>query len=60
MGYGNIKTEFGYFKAANPAVVMARLLMMSDKGVLLPTHGYRPHSTLIEKDSLLHPVKKIT
>jgi malonyl CoA-acyl carrier protein transacylase len=60
VAYGNIKTEFGYFKAANPAVVMTRLLMMSDKGVLLPTHGYRPHSTLIEKDSLLHPVKEIT
>ena len=60
VGYGNIKTEFGYFKAANPAVVMARLLMMSEKGVLLPTHGYRPHSTLIEKNSLLHPVKEIT
>ncbi len=60
VAYGNVKTEFGYFKAANPAVVMTRLLMMSDKGVLLPTHGYRPHSTLIEKDSLLHPVKEIT
>ena len=60
VAYGNIKTEFGYFKAANPAVVLTRLLMMSDKGVLLPTHGYRPHSTFIEKDSLLHPVKEIT
>nr|WP_246294007.1 type I polyketide synthase [Desulfobacter latus] len=60
VAYGNIKTEFGYFKAANPAVVMTRLLMMSDKGLLLPTHGYRPHSTLIEKDSLLHPVKEMT
>ncbi|WP_321493743.1 polyketide synthase [uncultured Desulfobacter sp.] len=60
LAYGNIKTEFGYFKAANPGVVMTRLLMMSDKGVLLPTHGYRADSTLIEKDSLLHPVKEIT
>ncbi|WP_020585752.1 type I polyketide synthase [Desulfobacter curvatus] len=60
LAYGNVKTEFGYFKAANPAVVMSRLLMMSEKGVLLPTHGYKPDSTLIEKDSLLHPVKEIT
>ena len=60
VAYGNVKTEFGYFKAANPAVVMTRLLMMSDKGVLLPTHGYKPQSTLIEQDSLLHPVKEIT
>ncbi|WP_035236566.1 type I polyketide synthase [Desulfobacter vibrioformis] len=60
VAYGNIKTEFGYFKAANPAVVMTRLLMMSGKGVLLPTHGFRPQSTLIEEESLLHPVKEIT
>nr|WP_320191579.1 SDR family NAD(P)-dependent oxidoreductase [uncultured Desulfobacter sp.] len=60
LAYGNVKTEFGYFKAANPAVVMSRLLMMSDKGMLLPTHGYKPDSTLIEKDSLLHPVKEMT
>ena len=60
VAYGNIKTEFGYFKAANPAVVMTRLLMMSEKGVLLPTHGYKPNSTLIKEDSLLHPVKEMT
>jgi malonyl CoA-acyl carrier protein transacylase len=60
LAYGNVKTEFGYFKAANPAVVMSRLLMMSDKGVLLPTHGYKADSTLIEKESLLHPVKETT
>nr|WP_319493995.1 polyketide synthase [uncultured Desulfobacter sp.] len=60
VAYGNVKTEFGYFKAANPAVVMSRLLMISDKGVLLPTHGYNADSTLIEKESLLHPVKEMT
>ncbi len=58
--YGNIKTEFGYFKAANPAVVMTRLLLMADKGQLLPTHGFNPDTTIIEKDSFLSPVKNIT
>ena len=28
---GNVKTQFGYFKAANPAVVMAKLALMNQK-----------------------------
>ena len=30
------KTQFGYFKAANPAVVMAKLALMNKNRTLLP------------------------
>lgn len=47
---GNIKAQFGYFKAANPAVAMAKLMLMNKHGKLLPNFIYDPeHSTL--KDS---------
>ena len=44
---GNVKPQFGYFKAANPAVAMAKLMLMNRHGRILPNFNYdRDHSTL--------------
>jgi acyl transferase domain-containing protein/NAD(P)H-dependent flavin oxidoreductase YrpB (nitropropane dioxygenase family)/NAD(P)-dependent dehydrogenase (short-subunit alcohol dehydrogenase family) len=53
VGFGNVKTEFGYFKAANPAVVLAKLTLMASRRRLLPFFGYRPETTIVEKDAIL-------
>jgi len=53
MHCGNIKPQFGYFKAANPAVAMAKLMLMNAKGKILPDHNYdQKHSTLNDCKSL--------
>ncbi|MDT8380115.1 MAG: beta-ketoacyl synthase N-terminal-like domain-containing protein, partial [Desulfotignum sp.] len=47
MHCGNIKPQFGYFKAANPAVAVAKLMLMNQKGMILPDFNYdTAHSTL--------------
>ncbi len=53
VGFGNVKTEFGYFKAANPAVVLAKLALMASRRRLLPFFGHRPETTIVEKDAVL-------
>ncbi len=58
-GFGNIKTEFGYFKAANPAVVLAKLALMASRRRLLPFFGYRPETTIVDKDAVLVPRRQI-
>ncbi|MBF0469661.1 MAG: hypothetical protein HQK61_12380, partial [Desulfamplus sp.] len=40
--FGNIKDQFGYFKAANPAVALAKIVLMNKKRALLPNFGYDP------------------
>ncbi len=52
-GFGNVKTEFGYFKAANPAVVLAKLTLMASRRRLLPFFGYRPETTIVAKGQVL-------
>lgn len=59
VGFGNIKTEFGYFKAANPAVVLAKLTLMASRRRLLPFFGYRPETTILEKDAVLAARRRI-
>ncbi|MBF0376335.1 MAG: SDR family NAD(P)-dependent oxidoreductase [Desulfamplus sp.] len=45
--FGNIKTQFGYFKAANPAVALAKMVLMNKNRTLLPNFDYDPQfSTL--------------
>ncbi len=53
VGFGNIKTEFGYFKAANPAVALAKLVLMASRRRLLPFFGYRSETTILEKSTPL-------
>ena len=51
--YGNIKPEFGYFKSANPAVAMTKLLLMNRAKTLLPNFSYAPDSAIVGPDSRL-------
>jgi acyl transferase domain-containing protein/NAD(P)H-dependent flavin oxidoreductase YrpB (nitropropane dioxygenase family)/NAD(P)-dependent dehydrogenase (short-subunit alcohol dehydrogenase family)/acyl carrier protein len=59
VGFGNVKTEFGYFRAANPAVVLAKLTLMASRRRLLPFFGYRPETTIVEKDAVLVARRRI-
>ena len=59
VGFGNVKTEFGYFKAANPAVVLAKLTLMASRRRLFPFHGFRPETTIVEKDAVLVARRRI-
>ncbi|SLM28414.1 putative (Acyl-carrier-protein) S-malonyltransferase [Desulfamplus magnetovallimortis] len=44
---GNIKPQFGYFKSANPAVSLAKMVLMNRNRTLLPNFNYdREHTTL--------------
>jgi len=55
---GNIKPQFGYFKAANPAVALAKLMLMNHKGQILPDFNYdAAHSTLTHS-KVLNPATK--
>ncbi|MBI9085193.1 MAG: acyltransferase domain-containing protein [Desulfobacterales bacterium] len=56
LAFGNIKPEFGYFKAANPAVVMTKLILMAGRRTLLPNRGFQAKTSLIrEGKSVLRP-----
>ncbi len=50
---GNIKPQFGYFKAANPAVALAKLALMNSKGRILPTFNYSADHTTMDDKSIL-------
>ncbi|MGD8242478.1 MAG: beta-ketoacyl synthase N-terminal-like domain-containing protein, partial [Desulfobacterales bacterium] len=51
--FGNIKSEFGYFKSANPAVVMTKLLLMNRAKTILPNYSYAPDSSIVGRDANL-------
>jgi len=53
LGFGNIKPEFGYFKAANPAVVFAKLILMAHHRTLLPNRTYAAETTIANGGSVL-------
>ncbi|MBF0411502.1 MAG: SDR family NAD(P)-dependent oxidoreductase [Desulfamplus sp.] len=38
--FGNVKTQFGYFKSANPAVALAKMALMNKQRTLLPNFEY--------------------
>ena len=57
---GNVKTQFGYFKAANPAVVMAKLALMNKNRTLLPFRYLDETHTTLKKGTKLKPVKDVT
>ena len=51
--FGNIKPEFGYFKSANPAVAMTKLLLMNRAQTLLPNYSYAPDTSIVGERSRL-------
>ena len=50
---GNIKSQFGYFKAANPAVALAKLVLMNAKGQILKDHNYSPDHSILNESHIL-------
>ncbi|MDY0374137.1 MAG: SDR family NAD(P)-dependent oxidoreductase [Desulfobacterium sp.] len=52
---GNVKPQFGYFKAANPAVALAKLALMNRKRVVLPDFNFSAdYSTMATSKVLKH------
>ncbi|WP_198013926.1 type I polyketide synthase [Desulforegula conservatrix] len=49
--YGNIKPEFGYYKAANPAVALTRMILMNSNRTVLPFNSFDPESSMTKKTS---------
>ncbi|MCK4767092.1 MAG: acyltransferase domain-containing protein, partial [Desulfobacula sp.] len=59
MHCGNIKSQFGYFKAANPAVAMAKLMLMNRKGKILPDFNYNPDYSILNDCKILKPAQQM-
>jgi malonyl CoA-acyl carrier protein transacylase len=56
---GNAKPQFGYFRAANPAVALAKLMLMVKNNKLLPDYNYsKKHSTLNDS-KILRAAKEV-
>ncbi|MDJ0857384.1 MAG: acyltransferase domain-containing protein, partial [Desulfobacterales bacterium] len=51
--FGNIKSEFGYFKSANPAVVLTKLLLMNQRKTILPNYSYSADSSIVGRGARL-------
>ena len=59
MHCGNVKSQFGYFKAANPAVAMAKLMLMNRKGKILPDFNYNPEHSILNDSKILKPARQM-
>ncbi|MEH0020268.1 MAG: beta-ketoacyl synthase N-terminal-like domain-containing protein [Desulfobacter sp.] len=59
MHCGNVKPQFGYFKAANPAVALAKLMLMNRNGKLLPDHNYDPEHSILKACKILNPASQV-
>ena len=59
MHCGNIKSQFGYFKAANPAVAMAKLMLMNKNGKILPDFNYDPEHSILKDCRILKPARQM-
>jgi len=55
MHCGNIKPQFGYFKAANPAVALAKLMLMNSRGKILPDFNYDEEHSILKDCTILQP-----
>ncbi|MCP4162000.1 MAG: SDR family oxidoreductase, partial [Deltaproteobacteria bacterium] len=53
--FGNIKHQFGYFKAANPSVVLTKLILMNKNRKILTNSCYNKESSIVEDTSILKP-----
>ncbi|MFO7886217.1 MAG: SDR family NAD(P)-dependent oxidoreductase [Desulfobacteraceae bacterium] len=56
---GNVKPQFGYFKAANPAVALAKVVLMNKKRTLLPDFNYSDEYSTMKESRILKPGKEI-
>jgi acyl transferase domain-containing protein/NAD(P)H-dependent flavin oxidoreductase YrpB (nitropropane dioxygenase family)/acyl carrier protein/NAD(P)-dependent dehydrogenase (short-subunit alcohol dehydrogenase family) len=59
MHCGNIKPQFGYFKAANPAVSLAKMMLMNARGKILPDFNYDPQHSILNDCKILKPATKL-
>ena len=59
MHCGNVKSQFGYFKAANPAVAMAKLMLMNKNGKILPDFNYDPEHSILKDCKVLKPARQM-
>lgn len=59
MHCGNIKSQFGYFKAANPAVAMAKLMLMNKNGKILKDFNYDPEYSILNDCKVLKPARQM-
>ncbi len=59
MNCGNVKAQFGYFKAANPAVAMAKLMLMNKNGKMLPDFNYDPEHSILNDSKILNPAQEM-
>ena len=59
MHCGNIKSQFGYFKAANPAVALAKMMLMNKKGQILPDFNYDPDHSVLNDSAILKPARQL-
>jgi len=59
MHCGNIKSQFGYFKAANPAVAMAKLMLMNKNGKILKDFNYDPEHSILNDCKVLKPARQM-
>ena len=59
MHCGNIKPQFGYFKAANPAVALAKLMLMNARGKILPDHNYDEEHSILKDCRILKPATEL-
>jgi len=57
--FGNIKPEFGYFKAANPAVVFAKLILMAHHRTVLPNRNYAADTTIVNGGPVLQALTRV-
>ncbi|MFO7987952.1 MAG: beta-ketoacyl synthase N-terminal-like domain-containing protein [Desulfotignum sp.] len=57
MHCGNVKPQFGYFKAANPAVALAKLMLMNREGKILPAFTYDAAHSTLNHSKVLKPAK---
>ena len=56
---GNTKPQFGYFKAANPAVAMAKLMLMNQKGKILPNFNYDSEHSIMKESKVLQVAQQM-
>ncbi len=57
--FGNVKPQFGYFKAANPAVVLTKLALMNRNRKVLPNNHYSGATTIVKGKSVLTPNDRV-
>jgi malonyl CoA-acyl carrier protein transacylase len=57
---GNVKPQFGYFKAANPAVALAKLALMNQNRTVLPDFNYSAENSTMKDHGILKHCNGIT